>query len=36
MDNVKYLVGTENICNRPLEPYSQEICDFAATLSDVL
>lgn len=36
MSGVKYLVGTEAISNYPLEPYSQEVCSFAAALSDAL
>lgn len=36
MSGVKYLVGGEKISNHPMEPYSQEVCAFAAVLSDTL
>lgn len=36
MGKINYLVGGEGISNRPLEPYSQEVCDFASALSESL
>lgn len=36
MSTIKYLVGTENVSNQPLEPYSREVCAFIADLSDAL
>lgn len=36
MNNIKYLVGTEQVSNQPLEPYSEEACAFVAALSETL
>lgn len=36
MNAVKYLIGTENVSSHPLKPYSEEVCAFAAALSDAL
>ncbi len=36
MNDINYCVGNENISNRPLVPFSEEACGFAAALSAAL
>jgi len=36
MNDVKYLIGNEEVSRLPLKPYSEEVCAFAAALSDAL
>ena len=36
MNDIEYLVGSGTISVQPLEPYSEEVCAFAAALSDAL
>ncbi|MEA5136739.1 MAG: acyl-CoA reductase [Candidatus Fimivivens sp.] len=36
MNDIKYLVGKEEICNRPLDPYSDEAIAFISALSNAL
>ena len=36
MKNVKYLIGSENIYNKPLPPFDDAVCAFLAQLSDNL
>jgi len=36
MNGVEYLIGSENIDNRPLRPFDNEVCDFVAALSEHL
>lgn len=36
MSDIKYLIGTENVSNHPMKSYSEEVCFFAAALSDAI
>ena len=36
MNGINYCIGNENISNRPLTPFSEEACEFAAALSAAL
>lgn len=36
MNGINYLIGTEEVSRLPLKPYSEEVCAFAAALSDAL
>lgn len=36
MNVVEYLIGSESICNIPMQPYSTEICSFAVEFSEQL
>ena len=36
MKGVKYLIGEEGVCCKPLRPYSDEVCSFVAALSDAI
>ena len=36
MKNISYIIGSENIDNAPIEPFSNEACEFLNELSDHL
>ena len=36
MNNVNYVIGSEMVCSKPLQPYSDVACAFIAALSDAL
>lgn len=36
MKNISYIIGNENIDNAPIEPFSNEVCDFLNELSSQL